>query len=244
MLSSFCMGTKRRVIEARAKALLHKRERQAAAPTLHRILGILNHRPPDPLKTHDVRFCGDPKTGMDYETLYECSQELGELMDSWLAAGCRLDQWPAPHRRQLEDDLNRRRIFLHSDRDHDGRVSYGFTPPVRERTDWGWGADTRSMLALGARRRFDSSFTSSRVPCKRRLGDANDAERTSGTNGVTRTRSTATPAAPRPTPPPASRANGGARNIWTDWQLFSVPLTDSSDFRLRDGTAIRTGSAG
>src|SRR5208283_4920998 len=104
MLSFFCMGTTRHLIEAREKRLLLKRKRQAAEPTLHRILGILNFRAPKPRKGRRERLYGDRKTGMDYATLYECSQELGELMDSWLAAGCRLDQWPVPLRHRLEDD--------------------------------------------------------------------------------------------------------------------------------------------
>jgi hypothetical protein len=129
----------RHVIEARAKALLRKRERQAAELTLHKILNIMNFRLPRHSKVRRERLYGDPKTGMEYETLYECLQELGGLMDSWLAAGCRLDKWPKPIRQQLENDLNRRRISLYSDRNQDGRASYNFTPPIREEIDSGLG---------------------------------------------------------------------------------------------------------
>jgi hypothetical protein len=77
---------------------------------------------------------------MDYDTLYECSQELGELVYSWLAAGCRLDEWSKqPLRQRLEDDLNRRRIVLYSDPNQDDRVSYDFTRPIREEIDLGLG---------------------------------------------------------------------------------------------------------
>ena len=142
----------RRVIEARAKALLRKRERQAAELTLHKILDILNFRLPRHSKVRRERLYGDPKTGMDYETLYECLQELGGLMDSWLAAGCRLDEWPEPLRQRLEDDLNRRRISLYSDRGQDGRVSYEFTRATREEIDSGLGEYN------GKRFTFDAVF--------------------------------------------------------------------------------------
>ncbi|MGA2119645.1 MAG: hypothetical protein ABSH56_33485 [Bryobacteraceae bacterium] len=72
---------------------------------------------------------------MDYETLFECARQLSELTDSWLAAGCRLERWPL--RKQLEDDLNRRRISLRADRD--GRVGHEFSQPIRQETDLGLG---------------------------------------------------------------------------------------------------------
>lgn len=107
------------------------RERKANEPITQRILDILTFRPPE---THR-RLYGDPRTGMDYETLLECSEELGELMDSWVEAGCRLDRWSL--KQQFEDDLNRRKLSLHAN--DGGSVGFDFTPPVRERGDLGLG---------------------------------------------------------------------------------------------------------
>ena len=101
------MEVARRVNEGRAK--FRTRERTAAAPNVQRICDILNFRPPKTRK----RMYGDPRTGLDYETLLECSEELRELMDSWLAAACRIDLWPL--RERLENDLNRRRVRLFRD---------------------------------------------------------------------------------------------------------------------------------
>jgi hypothetical protein len=133
VLSIFYMETHRRLIEDRAKALIRKRERAAAEPTVERIIQILNFEPPKPRR--GVRLYGDPRTGLDFQTLFELSVELGELMVTWLDAGCRLDHWP--FRQRLENDLNRRRLFLHSD--DDGRVGYDFSPPIREEADLGFG---------------------------------------------------------------------------------------------------------
>jgi hypothetical protein len=111
---------------------MHKQERQGAEANVQRILDILNFRPP---KTQKGRLYGDPRTGLDYDTLFECSQELGEFMDSWLAAECRVDRWPL--RTQLEEDLNRRAISLSPA--NEGRVTFKFSRPIREELDLGLG---------------------------------------------------------------------------------------------------------
>jgi len=116
-------------IEVRAKALLRARERKAAEPAVKRILDILNFRAPETEDADDL--WGDPRTGLDYETLFQCTEELVELMHSWLAAGCRLERWT--RRKQFEDDLNQRKGSLWADRD--GRVGYEFGDPVRELLD-------------------------------------------------------------------------------------------------------------
>jgi hypothetical protein len=110
---------------------VQNRERKANEPITQQILDILNFRPP---KTRR-RLYGDRRTRMDYETLSECSEELVELMDSWVESGCRLGRWPPML--QFEDDLNRRKLFLHAR--GDGRVGFGFTPPIREKGDLGLG---------------------------------------------------------------------------------------------------------
>ena len=102
-------------------------------PNVQRICDILNFQTPKTRK----RIYGDPRTGMDYETLLECSEELRELMDSWLAAACRIDLWPL--RERLENDLNRRRVRLFRDPSNKGRAGYEFGLPVREEQDLGLG---------------------------------------------------------------------------------------------------------
>jgi hypothetical protein len=124
MLTMFSMGT--RGDPARVTALLRKAEEQAAEPVVTQILNILNSEPLEEKELEEVY--GDRRTGLDYNTLFEYSEELYQLMDSWLAAGCRFDQWPL--RQRLEKDLNTRTIsFFPPDRD--GRVSYEFTRPAR-----------------------------------------------------------------------------------------------------------------
>jgi len=118
-------------LEALARRLVEMRERRAAEPNVLRILEILNPEP-EPAEEESWR---DARTGMNFETLFECGQQLSELMDTWLAAACCLDRWPLQG--QLEDDLNRRRIRLAKDRA--GRVSYEFSGPYRKMVDLGLG---------------------------------------------------------------------------------------------------------
>jgi hypothetical protein len=135
------MSDRRDLIERRARLLVQKRERLANEPIVQRILDILNFRP---AKT-GRRLYGDRRTGMDYETLFECSEELGELMDSWLAAGCRLAGWEP--KQQFEDDLSQRRLRLLADRE--GTVGYDFTRPAREVGDLGLGGGYRIDVRSG-----------------------------------------------------------------------------------------------
>jgi hypothetical protein len=127
MLTMFSMATRRD--PARVKALLRKAEAQDAEPVVTRILDILNLEPPDEEDVDEVY--ADRRTGLDYNTLFECCPELYQLMDSWLAAGCRFDQWPL--RERLENDLNTRRIAFYTPWwDRDGRAYYEFSDPVHE----------------------------------------------------------------------------------------------------------------
>jgi len=150
--------------EAQAKALARKREREATIPNVQRILDILNFRPP---KTRR-RLYGDPRTGMDYETLFECKEELGELMESWLAAGCRVDRWPL--RERLEADLNRRRIRLLADRSNEGRVAYEFGPLVREEFDLGLGGGYKADIKPGRTHAVSLFFQFITGPFQRDVG--------------------------------------------------------------------------
>jgi hypothetical protein len=135
VLSIFFMETNRSLIEKRAKVLIRNRERKAGEPVVERMLEILNFEPPEPRRGIRQRLYGDLKTGLDYQTLFEFSGELADLMVSWLAGGCRLNQWKL--RQRLEDDLNCRRLFLSSDRDD--WVEYDFSSPIREEADLGLG---------------------------------------------------------------------------------------------------------
>jgi hypothetical protein len=111
---------------------VNKRERKAAEPMVERILDI-SQFPPAPNAQAIVW-----RSTLDYETLFECSEELGELMDSWLAAGCRLDRRPL--RKQLEDDVNHRKITPYTvPYDREGIVRYQFSRPIREKIDLGLG---------------------------------------------------------------------------------------------------------
>jgi hypothetical protein len=125
------MAADQQLADDRLKALIRKRERTAGKPTVEQILLILNYA----VKKEDKRLYGDPRIGMDYQTLYEISGELSELMVTWLDAGCRLDHWPLRHR--LEEDLSRRRLFLHAE--NEGLVAYDFSRPIREEVDLGFG---------------------------------------------------------------------------------------------------------
>ncbi len=122
---------RRDLIERRARRLLQKRERLTNEPIVQRILNILAFRPQ---KTRR-RLWGDPRIGMDYETLFECQPELGELMNSWVEDRCRLDEWRL--KQQFEEDLNRRRLFLCAI--GEGPVGFDFTPPIREQVEFGFG---------------------------------------------------------------------------------------------------------
>jgi hypothetical protein len=140
VLTLFFMGD-RDLIERRATRLAQNRERVANEPVVLRILNILNFRPP---KTHRGLY-GDRRTGMDYRTLFECSEELGELMDSWLTAGVQLARWEP--KQQFEHDLNRRKLRLLTDRE--GTVRYDFTRPAREEADLGLGGGYRVDVRPG-----------------------------------------------------------------------------------------------
>jgi hypothetical protein len=113
------------------------RRSKGAKALVMRILNILNFHLAKTRVPGRKRLYGDPRTGMDYETLFECQMELEELMGSWVDAGCRPARWPPKLRERLEDDLSRRRLQLVPN--GDGGFTYDFTPPARTIVDLGLG---------------------------------------------------------------------------------------------------------
>jgi hypothetical protein len=99
-------------------------ERIAAEPIVHFIVDILNQRP------HRRRR--DRGSDLDRQHENEVRAELAELMDSWLAAGCDLEQWRL--RKRFERDLNKRKLRLTAD-PVSGIVRHGLMDPVRRRVD-------------------------------------------------------------------------------------------------------------
>jgi hypothetical protein len=115
----------RPLVERRTSRLASERERRDFEPKLWHMLEILNLQVPKdpPNKVHPPFH---PELG-NYDTLLRLQRELKWWIDPWLEAGS-ADQWPFAKR--LQDDLNRRRLFLRLDAD--GMLKYGFTKPVRK----------------------------------------------------------------------------------------------------------------